>query len=134
MADNGSKTEKATPKKRRDERKKGNVFLSQDAVAVATLLGSCSVLWIVSGSIVEQTGRFLTFCLSAVGGTEVSITGLMAELFRLALSVVARTVLPVTLATALCGVGATFAQTRLLVSGRSSAGSTPWRGLSGCSP
>ena len=31
----GSKTEKATPKKRRDERKKGNVFMSKDAVAVA---------------------------------------------------------------------------------------------------
>ena len=34
----GNKTEKATPKKRRDERKKGNVFMSKDAVAVASLL------------------------------------------------------------------------------------------------
>ena len=34
----GNKTEKATPKKRRDQRKKGNVFLSNDAVAVVTLL------------------------------------------------------------------------------------------------
>ena len=50
----GSKTEKATPKKRRDERKKGNVFLSQDAVAVVTLLGSFSVFWMMSGRIAEQ--------------------------------------------------------------------------------
>ena len=32
-----SKTEKATPKKRRDERKKGNVFLSKDAVVVVSI-------------------------------------------------------------------------------------------------
>ena len=36
------KTEKATPKKRRDERKKGNVMMSQDVVAVATLFASRS--------------------------------------------------------------------------------------------
>ena len=41
----GNKTEKATPKKRRDERKKGNVFMSRDAVAVASLLGTFAVLW-----------------------------------------------------------------------------------------
>ena len=37
MAD-GQKTEKATPKKRRDERKKGNVFFSNDAVYVAVMV------------------------------------------------------------------------------------------------
>ena len=31
----GEKTEKATPKRRRDERKKGNVLMSRDVVAVA---------------------------------------------------------------------------------------------------
>mgnify|MGYP002710903332 CR=1 FL=1 len=39
-----SKTEKATPKKRRDERKKGNVFFSNDAVSVAVLLVGIAVL------------------------------------------------------------------------------------------
>ena len=38
MADQ-SKTEKATPKKRQDERKKGNVFISKDVVNVVSLLG-----------------------------------------------------------------------------------------------
>ena len=88
MPDTGSKTEKATPKKRRDERKKGNVFLSQDAVAVATLLGSYAVFWILAGSMVEQTGKFMAFCLSAIEGTEASVSGLMSEIFRLALAVV----------------------------------------------
>jgi len=34
-----SKTEKATPKKRRDERKKGHVAVSKDVVMIASLLG-----------------------------------------------------------------------------------------------
>lgn len=34
-----SKTEKATPKKRRDERKKGNIFQSKDILNAASLLG-----------------------------------------------------------------------------------------------
>ena len=38
MADQ-SKTEKAIPKKRQDERKKGNVFISKDVVNVVSLLG-----------------------------------------------------------------------------------------------
>lgn len=40
----GEKTEKATPKRRRDERKKGNVSVSKDIVTVCTLLGGFYVL------------------------------------------------------------------------------------------
>lgn len=36
----GERTEKATPKRRRDERKKGNVLQSKDIVTVFTLIGS----------------------------------------------------------------------------------------------
>ena len=60
MAD-GSKTEKATPKKRRDERKKGNVLMSKDVNAVATLLGSFVMVQLdgiidgeLSGYVVEE--------------------------------------------------------------------------------
>lgn len=35
-----SKTEKATPKRRQDERKKGNVLISKDIVTVASLIGT----------------------------------------------------------------------------------------------
>ncbi len=38
--DSGSKTEKPTAKKRRDQRKEGNVFQSKDVVTVLTLFGS----------------------------------------------------------------------------------------------
>ena len=43
MAD-GSKTEKATPKKRKDERKKGHVAVSKHEVMIATLLGTFVML------------------------------------------------------------------------------------------
>ena len=36
----GEKTEKATPKRKQDERKKGNIFMSQDIVTVASLFAS----------------------------------------------------------------------------------------------
>ena len=57
MAAEGNKTEKATPKKRRDERKKGNVFMSRDAVAVAGLLGTFGVLWLLTNTFAEQRFR-----------------------------------------------------------------------------
>jgi flagellar biosynthetic protein FlhB len=40
----GSKTEKATPKKRRDERKKGHVAISKDVVMICSLLGTFVML------------------------------------------------------------------------------------------
>ena len=116
MADS-SKTEKATPKKRRDERKKGNVFLSQDAVAVVTLLGSFSAFWLLAGGIGEQLAGFMGFCFSKVdlaGG--LVIGDILHELAMQSIGLLVRNVLPITLITAGCAVVATFAQTRLLVS------------------
>lgn len=114
----GSKTEKATPKKRRDERKKGNVFLSQDAVAVATLMGSFLSFWLLAGNIAEELTAFMRYCFTdcvvAPGG---AIGTILRDLMMQALLLMAKTVLPITVVTALCAIVATFAQTRLLVSG-----------------
>lgn len=44
MSGTENKTEKATPKKRRDERKKGNIFQSQDIVNVISVLTVFTVL------------------------------------------------------------------------------------------
>lgn len=44
----GNKTEKATPKRRQDERKKGNIFKSKDissALGVLAVFGALSLLW-----------------------------------------------------------------------------------------
>ena len=115
MAD-GSKTEKATPKKRRDERKKGNVFLSQDAVSVATLLASVFVLFLMADTLASQLGGFFSYCVAKCGESA-SGAEILREIGMQALVVLVKTVFPVTLVTAFCAVAATFAQTRFLVSG-----------------
>lgn len=116
MADS-SKTEKATPKKRRDERKKGNVFLSQDAVAVVTLLGSFAAFWLLAGRIGDQLAGYMGFCFSKVDlAGDMALGDVLHELIMQALDLMVRSVLPITLVTAGCAVVATFAQTRLLVS------------------
>lgn len=110
----GSKTEKATPKKRRDERKKGNVFLSQDAVAVTTLLGSFAALWMLAGQIIREASAFMVACLTACGGS-LPVGDQVAELEHQGILLLVQTVLPLLLVTAICAIVATFAQTRLLV-------------------
>lgn len=49
-----NKTEKATPKKRRDERKKGNTFQSKDVVSVVVLLVGFFILSKLGGLIIAQ--------------------------------------------------------------------------------
>ena len=110
----GSKTEKATPKKRRDERKKGNVFMSRDAVAVASLLCTFATLWLMTGAFAQQLGSFMTVCLTAASEEQRDIAG---ELAAQGLMAMLKTVGPVVAAAVLAAVAATFAQTKFLVSG-----------------
>ena len=97
----GNRTEKATPKKRRDQRKKGNVFLSNDAVAVATLIAGYLVLRVAMGGALKRLKDLLSYCFQLAGGLAV---GGVAEH------------LPEILKRAVFTVAATFFQTKLLVS------------------
>ena len=117
MADS-SKTEKATPKKRRDERKKGNVFFSNDAVSVAVLLASFFVLKLTATPMVEQIYRFLQYAMGLVAGAahtglQDNLSGLVLEMLKTFLFAAG----PVLGTTAVVAVAATFFQTKLLVSG-----------------
>ena len=116
MAD-GSKTEKATPKKRRDERKKGNIFLSQDAVSVATLLTSACLLIAMADGIAARLGEFIVFCVRSCARPTGTAGDAWMEIGRQAGVVLVKTALPLLAVTALCAIAVTFAQTRLLVSG-----------------
>ncbi len=108
------KTEKATPKKRRDERKKGHVFMSKDAVAVATLFGGIAVLRIIFPTMLEGIEELFSFCLAlASGGAQLGASGV--ELVNQCVSLLAETAGPILLAVSLLAVAATMAQTRLLV-------------------
>ena len=79
MAD-PSKTEKATPKRRRDERKRGNVVKSQDVVAVATLIAAYAMLKIMGPTFVEQTSSFIRYCITEAALSTLSFEGILDEL------------------------------------------------------
>ena len=112
-----SKTEKATPKKRRDERKKGNVLISKDAVAVATLLGSLLVISKTAPLMLEQVNTVFQTCFSYIAlGPAGLASGILNELIVQMLKAFLIMVGPLLGATALLAIAATFAQTRLLVS------------------
>ena len=113
----GNKTEKATPKKRRDEREKGNVFLSQDAVAVVTLLGTFLMLQVFAGTAAGLLAGFMKSCFSGIGDPAAGVESLFKEFTLQGMLVLLKAVGPVALVAILCAVVATFAQTRLLVSG-----------------
>ena len=113
MAD-GSKTEKATPKRRRDERKKGHVFLSQDAVSAATLVGAWSMLWILSGVFVKELSSFVRYCLRLTGTA--NVLSELPEIERLGVWALLKTAGPLLLVTAALAVVVTMFQTRFLVS------------------
>ena len=112
MADS-SKTEKASPKKRQDERKKGHVPMSKDTVAVATLFTSILMLRLGFRSLVENVAAFLAYCLNLAGGRVVA--GMSDNILLQMTGVVARSAGPMLLATAVAAIAATMAQTRLLV-------------------
>ena len=112
----GSKTEKATPKKRRDERKKGNVFMSQDVVSVVTLLASFAVFLLLSGAIAAGVAQLVLRAIEGCGTVQNGLDIPLEDLKHDSLKVLLKTGL-IPLATAAAAILATFAQTKLLVSG-----------------
>ena len=115
-----SKTEKATPKKRRDERKKGNVMMSKDVVAVATLLGSMAMLKVMSGVVPEQAdGLFRTRFGYIQETVPAAMPGILRPLLMKCIMTVIVVAGPFLGVTAVLAVSATFAQTKLLVSAES---------------
>lgn len=115
----GNKTEKATPKKRRDERKKGNVFLSRDAVAVATMAASFFTFWLLVGPLADQLGQYLEFCLTAFIQPGIAVESLTKKFTYQGLMVLLKGVAPIMAATAFFAIAATFLQTKFLVAGES---------------
>lgn len=119
MADS-SKTEKATPKKRRDERKKGNIFFSNDAVSVMVLLVSFWVIRLTASGAVDQLESFFRYCMGlATGGTGAMPTEQGGNLLYQLLLVFVKTAGPILATAALVGVAVTFFQTKMLISGES---------------
>jgi len=111
-----SKTEKATPKKRRDERKKGNVLMSRDAVPVATLFGGALILRVFSDGITGQLEDFLHYCLDVISLGDGNILGdILPQVVFRGLKTVVFCVGPLAALTIFLAVSITLFQTKLLV-------------------
>jgi flagellar biosynthesis protein FlhB len=65
MAD-GSKTEKATPKKREDERKKGNIFQSSDVISAVSILALFYTIKIALPYIYQYMSNFFARYVSKI--------------------------------------------------------------------
>ena len=61
MQSSGEKTEKATPKKRREAREKGQVFKSVEVITSFSLLAMFGVISAFGGMIVENIDKMLRY-------------------------------------------------------------------------
>ena len=112
----GSKTEKATPKRRQDERKKGNIFLSKDVVIVASLLGAFFTLKTLSPFIYTTLKKFTLSYINFAGTkTEISQTFASEITFELVIAFF-KVAMPIIMASILISIVATISQTKLLFS------------------
>ena len=112
----GEKTEKATSKRKQDERKKGNVFKSTDLITAFSLLITFYSLKFLSPLILKTTqGLIRRYFIAA--GTQKAITGADTRIFLIdAYQVIGLTALPLLLISGLTAVVLTMAQTRMLIS------------------
>lgn len=117
MADSsgsGSKTEKATPKKRRDQRKEGNVLQSRDVAGLVTLAGTFFALSIFLEGAINSIAQFMVRFIDLAGtvtDTTMGNVGSMSSIFMVTL---AKSLMPFLLVCVLLGVVGSGMQTRFL--------------------
>lgn len=112
-----NKTEKATPKKKRDERKKGNSFQSREVISIAMLIVGFVLISKLGGFIVAQIkGLYLNNLDKMSGLYDLTIIGCM-QILREAAVVFFISAVPILVVLALTGIIMTGAQTGFLVSG-----------------
>ncbi|MDO5062396.1 MAG: flagellar biosynthesis protein FlhB [Peptostreptococcaceae bacterium] len=109
-----SKTEKATPKKRRDERKKGHVLMSRDVVIASSLIGVFSALKLLFPFVNQSIGSFMSKYLMLMSTTTKVDAGTAQNITQDFIITFAKTAFPILLASSGIAIIATMAQTKLL--------------------
>lgn len=110
------KTEKATPKKKRDERKKGNVFQSKDIVSVAVIFAGFYALKFLFGFVSLRVINLFYENTALLASIPTLTPGHMQKLLLDNLAVFFMAVLPITLIIATVSIVASGAQTRFIFS------------------
>ena len=94
--------------------------MSKDVVAVSTLLGSLVMLKLMGGVVVEQADSLFATCFYYINGNYAGmLPTILRELSAKCMTTVAVVAGPFLGVTAILAVAATFAQTKLLVTGES---------------
>ncbi|MFV0498323.1 MAG: flagellar biosynthesis protein FlhB [Candidatus Fimivivens sp.] len=111
----GEKTEKATSKRKQDERKKGNIFKSTDLITAFSLLITFYSLKLL-GPFILRTIETLIRQYFIIAGTQKTIDGADTRIFLMdAYRVIGLCALPLLLISGLTAIVFTMAQTRMLV-------------------
>ena len=97
------KSEKATPKKLRDARKKGQVAKSQDFPSAFTFVVSISATLLLSGHLYELLAGFIV-SMFRLSGTNVDLQNQAAGIFSEAIMVIFNTSMPIMLLTSCVGL------------------------------
>lgn len=111
----GEKTEKATPKRREDERKKGHIFQSNDIVTAAAMLSIFWLFKILGASMMNNMRTGVRGLLSGV--SDVTDPGDIKSNVYLAFIMAGNILIPILIVSVVVTIFATMSQTRLLVSG-----------------
>ncbi|MFP7169141.1 flagellar biosynthesis protein FlhB [Terribacillus sp. 7520-G] len=112
----GEKTEKATPKKRKDTRKKGQVAKSQDVNTAILLLFSLGALALMGGYFKDQFLQLFTIVFDEYLTQEITANTVQTLLVEMSIAL-AKIVGPVMGIAILAGLVSNFAQFGLLFSG-----------------
>ena len=117
----GEKTEKATPKRKSDERKKGNIFQSKEITTIASLVVMFYSLKIIGPYTIRVLQKCFIDFISKIGTTEIITFKELRVYFIDCASILAVAVLPFLLISCLVAVVVTAAQTKMLFTTKSLA-------------
>jgi len=117
----GEKTEKATPKRKQDERKKGNVFQSREVGVVLTLLASFYSLKFLGPYVIEALEWSIHTYFGYAAVTERLGDSDLSQLFLQGCGVFLVAAMPLLLISGFVAIAATMAQTRGLFTMKNAA-------------
>ncbi|MBS0620139.1 MAG: type III secretion system export apparatus subunit SctU [Verrucomicrobia bacterium] len=101
------KTEKATPKKLRDARKKGQVAKSQDFPSAITFVVSIATTILVSGYLFKVLATYIVGMFKLTS-THLDLQNRASGIFTNAIQVIFNTSMPILLLVSLCGILTSF--------------------------
>ena len=88
------KTERASPKKRADERKKGNIFMSKDITTVISLVASFFIISLFIGGIIDNVMNIFRNMVLRMQTVQTVDLSVMMEIYRELMLFIATSLLP----------------------------------------